>query len=183
MFFFSRQASKCSNHSHTYTHFHTCTYVSMRGAVHIYHHWQQGSPWNINAALNKAAQYNWQFNSAAANTLFHDSQERTCHLFSWPKNVWEQATSGGTLREAEYRSLAIRHVRMLSYGHKWVIMTQKDKTQECHQRRKSKPFIQVLLNGCVSDIVFLCCQGTIRRTQHLFQIKKKCHSPLTAVNW
>lgn len=47
----------------------------------------------------------------------------------------------------------------------------KDKTQECHHRMKSRPFIQVLLNWCISDIVFLCCQGTICQSQHLFKIK------------
>lgn len=47
----------------------------------------------------------------------------------------------------------------------------KDKTQECVHRMKSRPFTQVLLNWCISDTVFLCCQGTICQSQHLFKIK------------
>lgn len=140
-------------------------------------------PWNIHIyaftyigmhARTRTAQFIRLFNPAAANTLFPKSQEKTRHIFSWPENVSEKPRVGD-IKEAEYRSLAIHHVRMLSYGHKWLIMTpQRTKTQECHHRMKSRASKQELLNWCVPDIVSLCCRGTICQSKYLF--KSKMHS-------
>lgn len=82
----------------------------------------------------------------------------------------EKATSGD-IRAVEYRSLAIHHVKMLSYGHKWLIMTHKGQNPGALSKDEEQTFYTwaaelMHLWNCVPVL-----SGTICQTQHVFKIK------------